>query len=511
MRTKRILAAVLVAAALPAAAVAAVPDERAFRASRSAAGGDPDGASRRPDFSTSGELIVFESSASNLAADPNGAVADIFERDLNTGATRLVSAAPDGSGANGASGSATVASRTGTVVFESAATNLGPRDTNGVGDIYARAGDGPIQRVSLTSGGGEPDARSFEPDVSADGRFVVFTTAAGLVPEDINGVEDVYIRDLAAGTTAIVSKGGNGPSRAPAISPDGLFVTYTSTATTLVAGDTNEVADVFLADLKFRRTQRVSVSTSGRQQNRAVEKPFFIVSDVSRDGRYVAWDSDATNLVRGDTNRDTDVFVRDVNTQTTERVSRTLLDRQADNDSYFPSLSADGRFVGFSSYATNIWPHDRKGEDVFMHDRRLDTTTLLTAREDGTPRGAENVQQLLRRPALSVDGDRVTFTSTSSLAAGDGNDIEDVYVRETAPPDTRIISVGSGRRPRLRLSSDDPTATVFVCRLDKRLRLCPRRGRLPRLSRGRHTLKVRAGGPGTRLDPTPAVRRFRVR
>jgi hypothetical protein len=521
VRLRRVIAVVAGLAALPAAAGAAVPPERALRASVSATGGDSNGPSRRPDFSTAGRLVVFESAATNLAPDPNGAVWDIFERDLQTGLTRLVSAPPDGSGANGDSGGATVATSGGLVVFESAATNLGPLDTNRQDDVYARPGGGAIQRVSVTATGAEPNGRSFEPDVSADGRFVVFTSLAdNIVPGDANRVEDVFVRDMLTGSVRRVSQprgggDGDGRSRAPAISPDGGWVSFHSTAGNLIRRDTNDVADVFLANLRTGGIRRVSVSSDGRQQNAAVQPPFFIVSDVSREGRFVAFDSDATNLVRGDTNRDTDVFVRDVPNQTTERVSRTVTDRQADNDSYFPTLSPDGRFVGFSSFAGNIWPRDRDGEDVFLHDRELDTTTILTARETGRPRGPELVKQLLRRPAISFEGDRIGFTSTSSLVPGDGNRLEDVFVRSSVAPQGHFIKapprIGSDRRPRIQLGADDPTATTFVCRLDGRVILCPRNGRLPRLDPGRHTLKVRAGGPGMRFDPTPLVRRFRIR
>jgi hypothetical protein len=515
-----ILVGVLLVAVLPVGAGAATPD-RMTRVSASASGGDPNGPSRRPDFSGGGRLVVFESSATNLTADPNGSIWDVFQRDLASGRTTLISLAPDGSGANGDSGSATVASVNGLVVFESAATNLGPADGNGVDDIYARAGSGPIQRVSVAVDGGDPDGRSFEPDVSADGRFVVFTSeASNLVAGDVNGVTDIFVRDLQTGTTRRLSQpadGGqaNDASRAPAISIDGGWAVFSSAASNLVSGDTNGVADVFRVRVATGGIARVSVSSSGREQNKGVKAPFFIVPDVSRNGRFVAWDSDATNLVRGDTNRDTDVFVRDVTNQITERVSTTVLGRQGNNDSYFPTLSPDGRFVGFSSFASNLWPADRPGEDVFLHDRRLGTTTILTARESGGRRGNERSKQLLRRPALSLEADRVGFTSTAALVKGDGNGMEDVLVRSTVPVAGRFVvappRVGSDRRPRIRLSAKDPTATTFVCRLDGRLRLCPRYGRLPSLRPGRHVLSVRAGGPGMRFDPSAVVRRFRIR
>ena len=170
--------------------------------------------------------------------------------------------------------------------------------------------------------------------------------------------------------------------------------------------------------------------------------------------------------------------------------------------------------MGFSSYAGNIWPGDQPGEDVFLHDRKLDSTTILTARESGAPVD-ELAKQLLRRPAIAINGRHVAFTSTSALVDGDGNRSEDVFVRNAAAPQGRLLAgparVGSNRRPTIRLGADDPKATVFVCRLGSRVFFCPRNGRLPRVDRGSHVLRIRAGGAGMRLDPTPIVRRFRVR
>ncbi|HVL94753.1 MAG TPA: hypothetical protein VM266_02730 [Solirubrobacteraceae bacterium] len=519
-RTRRAAVALALTAAAAATGVAPAQDAPRLERVDAAAGADPDGASRRPDLSAAGRLLTFESTATNLAADPNGAVRDVFVRDLAAGSTQLVSVTPDGGGADGASGGATIASGGGLVVFESDATNLVEGDTNGVRDIFARAGGGPVRRISVAADGGQANGPSAEPDVSMDGRFVTFTSAAdNLVPGDRNGVEDVFVRDTVADTTRRVSaRAGvepDGRSRASAIAARGRYVTFHSTATNLVRGDTNRVADVFLRDLRTGRIERVSVSSRGVQQNRAVAQPFFIVADVSRDGRFVVFDSDADNLVRRDTNRDTDVFVRDLHFGRTERVSLTVRGRQGDNDSYFPAISPDGRYVGFSSFAGNLWPGDAAGEDVFVHDRRLGITTLLTATADGRRRGAEAQRQLLRRPALAVHAGRVAFTSTAPLTGADRNRAEDVFVRRTAAADGRIVRGPRGvtreRRPRIRLAADDPRARVFVCRLDRRVILCPRDGRLPRLRPGRHRLKVRAGGAGLRFDPTPAVRRFRVR
>jgi Tol biopolymer transport system component len=516
---RRLRALVLFAVALPAAG-SAVPAPAAPLTHVSRGAAPADGASSRPALSPDGTLVAFDSTAANLAPDANGAVQDVFLRDLRSGATQIVSLAPGGAAADGASSAPVLADPRGTVVFTSAATNLVEGDTNGARDVFVRTGDGRVQRVSVGAGGSQGDGASYEPDVSRDGRRVVFTSgASNLVPGDTNGVEDVFVRDLATGVTRRVSESAGrsfqGRSRAPSISPDGRWATFESAAADVVAGDRNEVADVFRADLDLGTIGLVSVSSSERQQNRAVASAFTIVSDVSAGGRFVVWDSDATNLVRGDRNDDTDVFVRDMNRGTTSRISVSATGEAADNDAYFPRISDDGRFVGFSSFARNLWAFDRGDEDLFVHDRSRRATTLLTADEKGGRRGPERRRQLLRRPAFSGNGLRVAFTSTAPLSASDSNGLEDVYTREAASVSTRIVEGPAGvvrtRRPRYRLASDAPDAR-FVCRIDsRRPYFCERTGRLPALARGTHRFTVRAAAAGMLFDPSPVLRRFRVK
>ena len=516
MRLVRVTIALWLLAAAPAAATSF--ELRTFRASLGAAGAAGDGASLRPSLNAAGTRIAFASEATTLAPDPNGTVRDVFVRDLAAGTTRLVADVPGG--ANGPSDSPVLDGAGDTVVFVSAASNLVEGDTNGAPDVFIRTGDGPIRRVSLSGDGVQANGASSEPDVSRDGRVVVFTSAASnLVPEDTNRVADVFVKDLESGAIRRLSSGGrqaNGASGSPAISPDGGWASFQSRASNLVGGDRNRTADVFLAEISTGEVQRVSVSSSGRQQNRSVVAPFTQISDVSEDGRFVAFDSDATNLVPRDTNRDTDVFVHNRETGATRRVSVDLYLRQGDNDSFAPSISADGRYVAFESFAQNLVPKDRAREDVFVHDRRLRATSIVSVTARGRSRGPERVKQLLQRPALTDDARVVAFSSTAeNLVAGDGNRVQDVFIRLMHAPAARFVRKPSGtvdgRRVRYRMRADDPAVAYYLCEFDRIRAVCPPASRLQTVPAGRHRLRLRAGGFGMLFAERWATARFRAR
>src|SRR5438552_4844963 len=249
------------------------------------------------------------------------------------------------------------------------------------------AGARTTERVSGASGGTEANGASLRSAISAAGRFVAFDSAAtDLVAADTNGVSDVFVHDRQTGATERVSVAcggaqGDGSSGLigfafpPALSADGRFIAFISSATSLVAGDTNGATDVFVHDRQTGTTERVSVASGGTQSNGA-----SLGSALSADGRLVAFQSDATNLVVGDTNGTTDVFVRGRQTGTTARVSVASDGTQANDVSGYPALSADGRFVAFHSKATNLVAGDANGaNDVFVHDLPASTTTARTA------------------------------------------------------------------------------------------------------------------------------------
>ena len=334
------------------------------------------GNSSDPAVSTDGRFIVFNSQAADLVAGDTNAVSDIFIRDRVLGTTERVSVSDSEAQANGHCVYPSVSADGRYVAFYSLATNLVSGDTNGQKDVFVRDRVlGTTVRVSRSTGGAQGNSGSAMPSISADGRYVAFESAAtNLVSGDTNGAEDVFVRDLTAGTTTRVSVSGagvqgSGRSGGASISADGRHVAFTSQATNLVGGDTNGKSDVFVRDRKAGTTDRVSISDSEAEANNDSDG-----AAISADGRFVALRSAATNLVVGDTNAVADVFVRDRTAGATERVSVTTSDEQANGTSSWPAISANGRHVAFESTATNLTADSNSRTDIFRRDRQTGVT-----------------------------------------------------------------------------------------------------------------------------------------
>ena len=246
---------------------------------------------------------------------------------------------------------------------------------------------GGTVRVSVASDGTQVNKDSRAPSISADGRFVAFASkATNLVPGVSNAKKQIFVHDRDTGETTLVSVStdsmvGNRTSSAPAISGDGRFVAFQSKATNLVPFDTNDKQDVFVHDRETGETTRVSVANDGSEGDRGGESP-----SISGDGRFVAFTSDSRNLVPGDTNKKADVFVHDRETEETTRVSVHSDGTEGDRDSGAPSINASGRFVAFESNATNLVDDDtNKDKDVFVHDRSRGLTIRVSVGEEGPP------------------------------------------------------------------------------------------------------------------------------
>ncbi|MFO0903170.1 MAG: hypothetical protein U0939_09235 [Pirellulales bacterium] len=400
--------------------------------------------SHYPSLSANGRYVAFVSGASNLVAGDTNGVWDIFVRDLVDGTTTRVSVADDEAQANSVSYYQPSLSADGRyVAFTSWADNLVPEDTNGTWDIFVRdLVDGTITRVSVADDEAQANSSSHYPSLSADGRFVAFQSyASNLVVGDANGAWDIFVRDLVDGTTTRVSVAddeaqANSVSYYPSLSADGRYVAFQSYASNLVAGDANGAGDIFVRDLVDASTVIAStwdadVSTSGNSGS--------LMSSLSADGRYVAFLSYASNLVAGDTNNAGDIFVRDLGAGTTSRVSVADDEAQANSHSELPNMSADGRYVAFMSYASNLVAGDTNGTgDIFVRDLVDGTTTRVSVADDEAQANSASYY-----PSLSADGRYVAFQSyASNLVAGDTNNAGDIFVRDLGAGTRRRRSPG---------------------------------------------------------------------
>lgn len=347
---------------------------------------EANGSSVQPKVSSDGRYVVFQSVATNLigAGNDTNNRTDIFLHDTQTKSTTRVSVSDSETQADFSSTLPDVSADGRYIVFKSSATNLigAGNDTNAVTDIFVR--DTQLEttiRVSVDSNEVQANGQSGVPRISDNGRYVAFISrATNLIGagNDSNGSQDVFVRDMQAGTTARVSvsnsdAASNGDSYAPGISADGRYVAFYSSATNLigVGSDNNSVNDIFVRDTKLGGTTRVSVSNSGSEVNGGSYEP-----RISADGRYIVFQSDASNLIASDTNGAADVFVRDTQASTTIRVN---VDKSGSVGTAFGfgtvsiGISADGRYIVFNSNATNLAPEgDSNGAyDVF---RVLNTT-----------------------------------------------------------------------------------------------------------------------------------------
>ncbi|MFQ5435052.1 MAG: carboxypeptidase regulatory-like domain-containing protein [Anaerolineae bacterium] len=332
--------------------------------------GEANGASRIPAVSADGRYVTFETDASNLIIGDNNGATDIFVRDRQTSVTERVSVGSNGQG-NGDSRSPAISADGRFVAFESDASNLVSGDTNNAADIFVRDRQTSVTtRVSVASDGTQADNISMLAGISADGRFVGFSSnASNLDIGDTNGFTDVYVHDRQTAVTEWVSKSTgalppNGNSYWPTLSADGRYIAFFSDASNLVTGDNNGFFDVFVRDRQTGMTERVSVPGAIGQGN-----GLSLVGDISDDGRYVTYYSSAFNLVGGDSNGRDDVFLFDRQTQTTTRLSLNAADQQGDGLSWIPAMAGDGTAVAFSSQATNLVAGDSNGvQDIFVVD-----------------------------------------------------------------------------------------------------------------------------------------------
>ncbi|MGW8378111.1 hypothetical protein [Streptomyces sp. ODS28] len=339
------------------------------------------------------------------------------------------------------------------------------------------------ERLSVTADGREaPEGGAAKPSISADGRYAAFASSGRLLGET-EPMQRIYVRDLKTGAldaASVTDRGAPAGGVDPGISADGRFVTWASRADGVVAGDANRSYDIFVRDRKKGTTVRASLTAQ-----RATRPPYDLSYEpvISANGRHVAFYSQATDLVPGDTNGRVDVFVHDLRTRTTERVSVASDGTQADDHSSEPALSADGRYAGFSSWSSNLGSgNGDSGPAVYVRDRRKGTTTREAAgggpslsgdgrriayevsdtespwhsriRVRDRVTGEDTVASVApdggaadassSYPALSGDGRSVAFSSyAANLVPGDTNGTGDVFVRDLRTRSTTRASVST--------------------------------------------------------------------
>ena len=383
-----------------------------------------------PAISAGGRYVAFSSNASNLVAADGNEHRDVFVRDRVEQKTRPVSVGPGGRQANGPSGNPAISASGRYVAFTSSASYLVAGDTNDSRDVFVRDRVSRVTgRVSLGPGGSQGNDDSAAPAISADGRYVAFTSdASNLAAADTNRQRDVFVRDRGDQKTRRVSiaQGGrriNGESRNPAISATGRYIAFESEASHLVSGDTNGTIDAFVRDRVAHLTRKVSIGPRGRQANRDC-----LIAAISADGRFVTFFSRASNLVAADTNDDYDVFIRSRPGHVTRRMSVGPGGRQGNQGSYESAISANGRYVAFTSDASNLLvrPGDIR-TDIFLRDRWAHKTRIISVTTAGHHDSGYNSD-----PVISARGRYVAFAADvdEDLVPTDTNDKPDVYLRD---------------------------------------------------------------------------------
>jgi Tol biopolymer transport system component len=408
------------------------------------------GTAREPSVSADGRYVVFSSSASNLVAGDANNVADVFLRDTTNNTTTLISVAKGSTApGNGKSEEPSISADGRFVSFTSLATDLVDNDGNALADIFVRdVQAGTTRRVSTDATGtgfsGNSNGFSAEPYTSANGDFVGFTSRAddmvtGVTdrkdfgPNHDTGVTDVFLRDLTSNNPGSAIKmisvtpagniSGNGRSFDPSVSADGRFVAFRSEASDLVTGDNNGKRDIFVRDMQSGVTTRVSVATGGGESNGDSDSP-----SISQDGRFVVFSSLANNLGGNDTNGDkgSDVFIHDTQTHTTTLVSANQLRTASGNGvSFEPTISQEGRFVAFTSSASDLVTSDNNNSsDIFLYDVTSGALTLVSLNTAGRP-----AQGNSRDAFVAPGGQFIAFSSEAiDLVGGDNNGASDAFL-----------------------------------------------------------------------------------
>lgn len=406
------------------------------RVSVSSNGAEGNELSFRPALSGDGRFVAFVSFAPGIVPGVDNGP-QVYVRDRATGHTTCVSVnsyGEPGNAPNSWDGPPCISADGRYVVFQSYASNLAPAG-NEFGHIYRHDRvTGQTIRVSVSSAGSPGNDYSWTCCVSADGRFVAFTSwATNFAPGDSLGTRDVFLRDCDTGLTTLVDvslSGGPGNGQCygiPSISETGRFVAFSSYATNLVAGGGIADQHAYVRDVQAGMTVRVSVSSDGLLANRDCSHP-----TISADGRIVTFASNSTNLAPGNTFNRTNVYIHDRLTGQTIRASAGMSGTPANGESVEPTVSGDGRFVAYWSQASDLVPSDLNlTPDAFVYDRQTGQTERVSVDSSGHEVFNDSTTY---RPSISENGRIVAFVSgATTLVRGDENGFRDVFVRDRAP------------------------------------------------------------------------------
>lgn len=461
-----VLALALGTTAITAAAAGASAGPSVVRVDVSSAGAQAnDGLIDSPVLSADGRYVAFSSGATNLVAGDTNGYFDIFVRDRLLGTTSRVSVSSSGGQSNGASFAPSISADGRYVAYDSYGSNLVTGDNNNDSDVFLyELATKKTVRVSRSTSGASPNGASAFATVSADGRYVAYdSTASNVVAGDTNAHGDVFRWDRTTGQTVRVSLRNSGAQSVDgagglaSISANGSRIAFVSSSTDLVAGDTNGYTDVYVRDLVAGTTTRASLGDAGQQGNDDVEEV-----TISADGTHVAFNL-AWPLVAADTGYTQDVYVRDLTSGTTAWASNPAPGSPPNDsrgESYGPSLSGDGRYVAFTSFANDLLAGDvLPYQEVYLRDMQSGSATRIAVNSAGLFGSASSYG-----PFVTADGAHVAFgASADNLVALDTNNSDDVFVYEPggnafpAPADTTAPNTTITSGPKANISAMSAT------------------------------------------------------
>jgi Tol biopolymer transport system component len=407
------------------------------RASVTPNGFELNAASGESAVSADGRYVAFTSDATNMGLVTGQSGREIYLRDMITGTVELVSVSAIGAYNYGGCDSPVMTPDARYVAFESLSPTLVAGDTNGAWDVFVRDRLlGTTTRVSVGPGGAQvTGGQSWSPTISDDGRYVAFfSSAQGLVPGfGSAGVYQVYVHDRQTGQTlagSVNQTGGtpNADCRQPCLSADGRFLSFETSASDILPGDTNGLIDVYVRDLLTNGVVRATLAPGGIEPNNNCVR-----SRISGDGRWVAFQTQSTNLVAAHPSATNDCYVRDLLAGGLSLASVSSAGVSVGVPTVVaPQISYDGRYVAFATYGINplAWL------DVFVHDRLSGVTTLATAAHDGADGNGPSPAGVPTGGngsvfAMSPNGRFVTFDSTASnLVLSDTNGVKDTFLRD---------------------------------------------------------------------------------